>query len=151
MSLSGWTLSRDIPVSSRFVSPRYRCPVGVEKASTQCGRLGFVPLSSRNGCVLSSVTFGEIEVGIEKRRSRNPIFAAELTRWVDLTRRTYANRIISFDVPIAQRGGRLASRIGHKGLDLAIAASALEHGQTVVTRSAIHFQPTGVPLLNPFT
>jgi predicted nucleic acid-binding protein len=99
---------------------------------------------------VSSVTFGEIEMGIEKQRSLNPAFAAELTRWVGVTRRTYASRIISFDVPIAQRWGRLASQIGHKGLDLAIAATALEHGLTVVTRNVAHFRPTGAPLLNPF-
>ena len=90
-------------------------------------------------------------MGIEKQRSLNPTFAGELARWVDVTRRTYANRIISFDLPIAQRWGRLASRIGHNGLDLAIAATALEHGLTVVTRNVVHFRPTGVPLLDPFT
>lgn len=32
-----------------------------------------------------------------------------------------------------------------------IAATALEHGLTVVTRNVRHFEPTGVPVLNPFT
>jgi predicted nucleic acid-binding protein len=100
---------------------------------------------------ISAVTFGELELGIEKQRPLNPTFAAALSQWVDVTRRTYASRIISFDVPIAQRWGRLAVRIGHKGLDLAIAATALERGMTVVTRDVVHFRPTGVAILNPFT
>jgi predicted nucleic acid-binding protein len=44
----------------------------------------------------------------------------------------------------------LSQRIGNKGLDLAIAATALEHGLTVVTRNVSDFEPTGVAVLNPF-
>ena len=149
-SLSGWILNRAIPVFSRLVSPRYRCLVGAEEASAQSGRLGLVSIRETD-VFISSITFGEIEVGIERQRSLNPTFAAVLSSWVDLTRRTYANRIVSFDVPIAQRWGRLSVQIGHKGLDLAIAATALEHGFTVVTRNVAYFAPTGVPVLNPFT
>jgi hypothetical protein len=50
----------------------------------------------------------------------------------------------------ARRWGRLAAKLGNKGLDLAIAATALEHGLTVATRNIAHFDPTGVATLNPF-
>lgn len=36
------------------------------------------------------------------------------------------------------------------GADLMIAATALEHGLAVVTRNVRHFEPTGVPVVNPF-
>ena len=39
--------------------------------------------------------------------------------------------------------------LGHDGADLLIAATALEHGLTVVTRNVRHFEPAGVPTLNP--
>ena len=45
--------------------------------------------------------------------------------------------------------GRLSGDLGHEGTDLLIAATALEHGLTVVTRNVRHFEPTGVPLLDP--
>ncbi|GAB6051205.1 hypothetical protein JCM17960_00250 [Magnetospira thiophila] len=39
---------------------------------------------------------------------------------------------------------------GMCGADLMIAATALEHGLAVVTRNVRHFEPTGVPVVNPF-
>ncbi len=40
--------------------------------------------------------------------------------------------------------------LGHDGADLLIAATALEHGLTVVTRNVRHFEPAGVKVLDPF-
>jgi toxin FitB len=54
------------------------------------------------------------------------------------------------DVGVARRWGQLSASIGHNDADLLIAASALEHGLTVVTRNLKHFQPTGVATLNPW-
>ncbi len=99
---------------------------------------------------LSTVTVGEIELGIERQRTINPGFAEELASWLDATVRAYGERILPLDVPIARRWGRLAARIGNKGLDLAIAATALEHRLIVVTRNLSDFTPTGAETLNPF-
>lgn len=99
---------------------------------------------------LSAVTIGEIELGIERQRAVNADFAKELADWLDVTLRVYDERILSLDVRVARRWGRLAARIGNKGLDLAIAATALEHGLTVVTRNVSDFAPTQAPVLNPF-
>src|SRR6266851_5356693 len=76
---------------------------------------------------LSTITIGEIELGIERQRTINPSFAHELAAWLDATARVYGERILPLDIAIARRWGRLAARIGNKGLDLAIAATALEH------------------------
>jgi hypothetical protein len=100
---------------------------------------------------VSAVTFGEIEVGIEKQRSRNPDFALELESWLALVVRAYGDRILAFGVREALRWGMLAARVGNKGMDLAIAATALEHGLTVVTRNVAHFTPTGVAVFDPFS
>lgn len=99
---------------------------------------------------LSAVTIGEIELGIERQRTVNPSFATDLSTWLEATVRAYAERILSLDVAVARRWGRLAARITNKGLDLAIAATALEHGLTVATRNVSDFAPTGVAVLNPF-
>ncbi|MFI5016268.1 MAG: type II toxin-antitoxin system VapC family toxin [Hyphomicrobiales bacterium] len=100
---------------------------------------------------LSTITVSEIERGIERQRAVNAAFASELERWLEVTLRTYHDCILPLDVGSALRWGRLSARIGHKGLDLAIAATALEHGLTVVTRNVGHFEPSGVPVLNPFS
>lgn len=99
---------------------------------------------------LSVITFTEIEKGIERQRAVDPAFAEQLSQWVELTLRSFGERILPLTVNIARRWGKLAAQIGNKELDLAIAATALEHGLTVVTGNTRHFERTGVALLNPF-
>jgi predicted nucleic acid-binding protein len=99
---------------------------------------------------LSAVTIAEIELGIERQRAVDPAFAQELGAWLDLTLRVYGDRILPLTVAIARRWGRLAAQIGNQELDLAIAATALEHGLTVVTRNVSDFERAGVATLNPF-
>ena len=108
-----------------------------------------VAIASRD-LFVSVVTIGEIERGIERQRRLDPQFAARLTAWVDAVLRTYEGRILPVDIAVARRWGRLSQHIGNKGLDLAIAATALEHGLTVVTRNVSDFERTGVSVLDPF-
>lgn len=99
---------------------------------------------------LSVVSIGEIERGIVLQQTRNPAFAAALGEWLDAILSLYADRILGIDTAVARRWGQLSARIGNDGADLLIAATALEHGLTVVTRNVRHFEPAGVPVLDPF-
>jgi predicted nucleic acid-binding protein len=99
---------------------------------------------------LSTVTVFEIELGIEQRRRDDRAFAKDLAVWLDGTLRLYGERVLPLTVNIARRWGRLSVQIGHKNLDLAIAATALEHGLTVVSRNIAHYEPTSVATVNPF-
>lgn len=99
---------------------------------------------------LSTVTVAEIERGIEQRRRDDPVFAQDLAQWLDTTLRLYGERVLPLTTGIARRWGRLAAQVGNKNLDLAIAATALDHGLTVVTRNIAHYAPTGVAVVNPF-
>ena len=99
---------------------------------------------------LSIVTVGEIERGIAQQERRNPPFALELSAWLDRVLAWYGDRVLPVDVPTALRWGRLSAALGHDSPDLLIAATALEHGLTVVTRNVRHFEPTGVPTLSQF-
>lgn len=98
---------------------------------------------------LSVVTIGEIERGITRQRARDPSFARDLSYWLDRVTSRYGDRILPIDLPTARRWGELSGDLGHAGADLLIAATALEHGLTVVTRNTRHFEPTGVAVLNP--
>ena len=98
---------------------------------------------------LSVVSVGEIERGIERQQRRDPVHAHALAAWLDSLLALYGERILAVDLPAARRWGRLSGRLGHDGADLLIAATALEHGLTVVTRNVRHFEPTGVPVLDP--
>jgi predicted nucleic acid-binding protein len=99
---------------------------------------------------VSVISIGEIERGIALQRHRNPDFASSLSVWLDRMLAAYGDRILPFDLASARRWGQLSAALGHEGADLQIAATALEHGLTVVTRNRSDFEPTGVPLLNPF-
>ena len=96
---------------------------------------------------LSVVTVGEIERGIAQQDRRDPSFARELALWLDRLLDWYGERVLPVDSATARRWGRLSATLGHEGADLLIAATALEHGLTVVTRNVRHFEPTGVPVV----
>lgn len=99
---------------------------------------------------LSVVTIGEVERGIVRQRTRDPSFARDLAAWLDRVTSRYGDRVLPIDMATARRWGQLSGDLGHAGADLLIAATALEHGLTVVTRNTRHFEPTGVAVLNPF-
>ena len=99
---------------------------------------------------LSVVTIGEIEKGITQQQ-HDPSFAHDLAFWLDRVLAWYGDRILPIDIATARRWGQLSATLGHSGADLLIAATALEHGLTVLTRNVRHFHPTGVPVISPFT
>ena len=99
---------------------------------------------------VSVASVAEVERGVTRQRRRNPTFARTLASWVDGVLAIYGERILPVDLAVARRWGILSGVLGHQSEDLIIAATALEHGLTVVTRNIRHFEPTGVPVLNPF-
>lgn len=99
---------------------------------------------------VSVISIGEIERGIALQRDKDQNFAAMLAGWLDDVLNVYGDRVVPFDLASVRRWGRLSAALGRKDADLQIAATALEHGLTVVTRNTSHFEPAGVPVLDPF-
>ena len=99
---------------------------------------------------LSVVTVGEIERGIMRQQRRDTGFARELAIWLDRLLDWYGERVLPVDTATARRWGRLSATLGQNSADLLIAATALEHGLTVVTRNVRHFEPTGVAVVGTF-
>jgi toxin FitB len=99
---------------------------------------------------LSVISIGEIERGIAQQQATDPGFAKSLAIWLDRVLALYGDRVLAFDLQTARRWGALSAALGNASADLMIAATALEHGLTVVTRNASDFEPTSVPVLNPF-
>ncbi len=99
---------------------------------------------------VSVVTIGEIERGIERARKSNAEFAAELEHWLEVLLTHYADRLLPVSANAARIWGKLSAKLGHDGADLLIAATAMSHGATVVTRNVKHFAPTGVAVIDPF-
>lgn len=63
---------------------------------------------------------------------------------------TFAGRILAIDTAVAQRGAAFHVPNPRSDHDALIAATALVHGLTVVTRNVNHFQPLGVAVVNPW-
>ena len=99
---------------------------------------------------VSVVSIGEIERGIVKQRRRDPEHAIALGKWLDQVLLAYGERILPFDLACARRWGELSAVIGNSSADLQIAATAFEHGLTVVTPNVSDFERTGVRILSPF-
>jgi predicted nucleic acid-binding protein len=100
---------------------------------------------------LSVVSIGEIERGIARQFTTDPGFAGALAAWLDRVLALYGERVLPFDLRTARRWGALTAALGDDSADLMIAATALEHGLTVVTRNVSDFEPTGVAVLDPFS
>jgi len=100
---------------------------------------------------LSVISIGEIERGITRQRTIGPGFAGALADWLDRVLTLYGERIVPFDLQTARRWGSLSTELGNDSADLMIAATALEHGLTVVTRNVSDFEPSGVPVVDPFS
>ena len=111
---------------------------------------GWLAAQETSDLYLSVMTVGEIQRGVAQQEQHNPPFAQDLASWLARVLTWYGDRIIPFDGSTAQRWGRLSASLGHDSVDLMIAATALEHGLTVVTRNIKDFAPTGVGVFDPF-
>ena len=100
---------------------------------------------------LSVITILEIETGILLVERREPAQGAMLRAWLNShVLPAFSDRILAMDTAIAQRCAKLHVPDPRSDRDAIIAATALVHGMTVVTRNVGDFASTGVELLNPW-
>ena len=99
---------------------------------------------------LSVLTLGEIRRGIELRRPKDAKAAGSLERWLLGLEAHYGDRILPVTSEIADRWGRLSPHEPLPVSDGLIAATALEHKLTVVTRNTADFRRSSVNVYDPF-
>ena len=100
---------------------------------------------------LSAISILEIELGLLLIARKDAAQGAVLRAWIDdqiLPR--FDGRILAVDTAVAQRCARLHVPDRRAERDALIAATAMVHGLTVVTRNVADFEPVGVALLNPW-
>ncbi len=138
--MSGFLL--DTNVISELVRPR---PEPRVKA--------WVAATDENLLYLSVLTLGEIRRGIASLKDASRRVALEAWLDSDLALR-FAGRILPIDQGVADRWGRLAAQAGSRAplpvIDGLLAATALHHNLTFVTRDTKDVKATGVPLFNPW-
>jgi predicted nucleic acid-binding protein len=99
---------------------------------------------------VSVLTLGEITKGIAQHRRRDPQGADRLARWLGGLRTLFTERILVVGDAEATRWGDLAGRAELPVIDGLIAATALVHDLTLVTRNTRDFALTGARLLDPW-
>jgi toxin FitB len=116
--------------------------------------LGWIDAADESLLYLSVLTLGEIRKGIaalpsSRRRTR-------LESWLEVELRArFAGRIVSIDSDIADRWGVIAAAAKHAGkplsaIDGLLAATALHHNLTIVSRNVSDFASTPVSVVNPW-
>ena len=99
---------------------------------------------------LSVLVVGEIRQGIERLARPDLVQAEVFELWLSQLVRDYGDRIVPITAPVAEAGGRLNVPDPVPVVDGLMAATALVHGWTLVTRNVDDVASTGVRLLDPF-
>jgi predicted nucleic acid-binding protein len=100
---------------------------------------------------VSAITILELELGVLLMERKDAAQGALLRAWLELqVLPEFAARTLPVDAAVAQRCARLHVPDKRGERDALIAATALVHGMTLVTRNVADFKPTGVALLNPW-
>ena len=100
---------------------------------------------------LSAISVLELEMGVLLVERRDAAQGAVLRSWLDKhVLPAFAERILPVDTAVARRCARLHVPDPRAERDALIAATALVHDLTVVTRNVGNFEATGVRLLNPW-
>jgi len=100
---------------------------------------------------VSTITIMELELGVLSIERKDATQGAMLRTWLEQhVLPEFSGRTLPVDTAVAQRCARLHIPDKRGERDALIAATALVHGMTVVTRNVADFKPTGVTIINPW-
>lgn len=100
---------------------------------------------------VSAITILELELGVLSIERKDATQGSVLRTWLEHhVLPEFAERTLPVDTAVAQRCARRHVPDRRAERDALIAATALVHGMTLVTRNVADFEPTGVTLVNPW-
>ncbi len=119
-----------------------RCDAGVRQ---------WFAAAAEEDLFVSVLVLGEIRQGIERIRLRDPAQARALEKWLQWVATEFADRLLPVDEKVADQWGRLDLRQPVPVLDAYLAATALVHGLSMVSRDETGFRHTDAAVINPFS
>lgn len=122
----------------------------VRRSSPDPGVASWFEQAAGEDLFLSVLVVGEIRQGIERLRSRDAKQAEVFERWLELLHQDFQDRLLPVSAAVAEAWGKLNARSPLPVIDSLLAATALVHGLTFVTRDTSKLEKTGVALLDPW-
>lgn len=122
----------------------------IRKPRPNAGVASWLESVGRANHFISVLTVGEIRRGVELLRPRNADHADDLEQWLVRLQEQFDDRILPVTAAIAQTWGRLTIVRTVSSVDALLAATAREHGLTLVTRNVRDIADLGVRVLDPF-
>lgn len=100
---------------------------------------------------ISAITVLELDIGVRRLALRDPTAGGLLRVWLDeIVRPMFEGRTLAVDELVALEASRLQTVDPMPDMDALIAATALSHGLTLVTRNIADMARSGASLLNPW-
>lgn len=122
------------------------------KATANPGVVAWASAVPTSSLFISVITLMELELGVLLKERQDPAQGAVFRAWLDThVRPAFAGRVLPIDDQVAVKCAALHAANPKPARDSLIAATALVHGMTVVTRNVADFQACGVALCNPWS
>jgi len=114
------------------------------------GVMAFLAAADAAALFLSVLTLGELRKGVAIKRRSDADAADRLGAWVDGIETVFADRVLPIDAAVARLWGELSAGRNLPVIDTLIAATAMVHGLSLVTRNTRDVAATGVALVDPW-
>lgn len=112
--------------------------------------LGFLSTAEPSALFISVLTLGELRKGVAIKKRADPGSAARIAAWVDGLELSFADRILGIDAATAKLWGDLSAERPRPVVDTLLAATAVTHDLTFVTRNIEDVRGIQVNVLNPW-
>ncbi len=120
------------------------------KKQADPGVIAFLQAADSSALYLSVLTIGELRKGIAAKQRTDPAAAKGLAVWLEGLEFGFANRILSIDTAIARIWGECSGDRPRPIIDTLLAATAVQHGLTLVTRNTRDVEGIPVKTHNPW-
>ena len=121
------------------------------KKAADLGVIAFLTKADPTSLHISVLTLGELRKGVVQKQPTDASGAQSIAAWVGGLEFGFADRILDVDAPIARLWGELSAQRPRPVVDTLLAATAIVHDLTFVTRNTGDVRDIDVKLLNPFS